>query len=573
MFRAVLTLAISLSLLACGAHLPPPAPESAGEAPGNPLELLGRPDVIGTQGAVVAGHPLAAAAGADVLRRGGNAVDAVVTMAAVLAVVRPHMNGVGGDAFALFYDGETGAVNALNASGRAGALASPELFAGRGITVMPQSGALSVTVPGAVSAWAAALERYGTITFAEALEPAIYYAAEGFPVSWRLESDIGGAVRRLNDGGRAIFMPRGEAPRAGEIFRSPALAGTLRTLAHEGPGALYGGEVGRALADFLEGEGGHLRLTDFARHEPEWTDPPFIEFQGKRVYTAPPNSQGSILLQQLGIAGEFPLAEFGHNSAEYLHTLVEAKKLAFADRDRWFADSAVEPAPLDRLLEPAYLRERARLVGPKAGPGATPGFGEPIAADIAAGDGDTVYLMAVDQWGNAVSWIQSLFSSFGSQLVEPSTGIVLQNRGGGFTLQPGHPNQIAAGKRPFHTLMPVLVTDAEGRLEMTVGTPGGHGQSQTVLQVLNNVYLFGMTPQQAIEAPRFQHSNGVMLNIEAGIAPAVRQALTDRGHRLRITSGWTASFGGAQMIRVVGSSPRVLYTGADPRREGYAVAY
>jgi gamma-glutamyltranspeptidase/glutathione hydrolase len=493
-------------------------------------------------------------------------------MAAVLAVVRPHMNGVGGDAFALFYNAETSAVTALNASGRAGALATPEFFAGKGITSMPQSGALSVTVPGAVSAWAAALERYGSISFAEALQPAIHYATEGSPVSWRLESDIGAAVRRLNDGGRAIFMPQGQAPRAGEIFRNLALGETLRTLAREGPSALYGGSIGRALADFLEAEGGHLRLADFARHVPEWAEPPSIEYQGRKVYTAPPNSQGAILLQQLGIAREFPLAQLGHNSAEYLHTLVEVKKLAFADRDRWFADPAVAPAPLDRLLAPAYLSERARLVGAKAAPEAAPGFGEVIATTVAAGDGDTVYLMAVDQWGNAVSWIQSLFASFGSRLVEPTTGIVLQNRGGGFTLQARHPNLIAPGKRPFHTLMPVMVTDAAGRLELTLGTPGGHGQSQTVLQVLNNVLLFGMTPQQAIEAPRFEHANGVALNIEAGITPAVREALTARGHQLRVTSGWTAAFGGAQMIRV-SHSPLVLYTGADPRREGYAVAY
>ncbi len=572
MFRAVLAVITSIVLVACGTHLPPPPPAAVGEVAGDALEFLGRPDVIGTRGAVVAGHPLAAAAGADVLRRGGNAVDAVVTMAAVLAVVRPHMNGVGGDALALFYEAATGEVVGLNASGRAGALATPEFFANQGLTEMPQSGPLSVTVPGAVSAWAAALERYGSISLADALEPAIYYAAEGFPVSWRLASDIGGAVRRLNDGGRAIFMPQGAPPRAGELFRNPALARTLRTLAHEGPAALYGGAIGLALAGFLEAEGGHLRLADFEGHTPEWIVPPFIEFQRRRVYTAPPNSQGATLLQQLGIAREFPLAEMGHNSAEYLHTLVEIKKLAFADRDRWFADPADAPAPLTRQLAPTYMRERARLVGDKAAAAVAHGFGETIASNAASGDGDTVYLMAVDEWGNAVSWIQSLFSSFGSRLVEPSTGIVLQNRGGGFTLKAGHPNQIAAGKRPFHTLMPVLVTDEEGRLEMTVGTPGGHGQSQTVLQILNNVYLFGMTPQQAIEAPRFQHPHGVSLDIEAGVAPSVQRALTERGHRLRITSGWTATFGGAQMIRVT-HSPRLLSTGADPRREGYAVAY
>lgn len=593
MVRVALALVAALALQGCSANLPrhpepqstqqptqqlspsaqTPRQETTDPEPASPLELLGRPDVIGTRGAVVAGHPLAAAAGADVLRRGGTAADAVVTMAAVLAVVRPHMNGVGGDAFALFYDSNTGEVTALNASGRAGELATPEFFSRQGVTRMPQSGAMSVTVPGAVSAWAAALERYGTLTLAEALEPAIDYAEEGFPVSWRLESDIGAAVRRLNESGRAIFMPQGRGPRAGEIFRNPALAGTLRTLASEGPAALYGGSIGKALADFLEAEGGHLRLADFANHAPEWVEPPHIEFQGRRVYTAPPNSQGSILLQQLGLASEFPLAGMGHNCAEYLHTLVEIKKVAFADRDRWFADPTFAPVPLDRLLAPDYLRERARLVGRNAASDVAPGFGDRIATTVGSGDGDTVYLMAVDQWGNAVSWIQSLFASFGSRLVEPTTGIVLQNRGGGFTLQQGHPNRIAPGKRPFHTLMPVMVTDAKGRLEMTVGTPGGHGQSQTVLQILHNIYLFGMTPQQAIEAPRYQHDTGLRLNIEAGVDPTVRATLTRLGHELRVTSGWTATFGGAQIIRVTGDSPRILHTAADPRREGYAIAF
>lgn len=570
-----LALMMSASILAaCGAQSRSAVPADDGDGAVNAEpETPRRPDVMGTQGAVVAGHPLAAAAGHDVLRRGGNAVDAAVTMAAVLAVVRPHMNGVGGDGFALIYDAEAERVAALNGSGRAAAAATPEFFAAQGLDDIPGSGPLAVTVPGAVSAWAAALDRYGTISFADALEPAIRYAEQGFPVSWRLERDVADAVEDLNEAGQAIYAPGGELLRAGALLRNPALAGTLRALAAEGPSALYGGSIGRSLAEFLGAQGSPLRPEDFAAHTPTWTDPVSVPWHGLRVHTMPPNSQGFALLQQLVMAEEFPLAELGHNSAEYLHTLVELKKLAFADRDRWVADPATAPAPLERLLAPDYLRERAALVTERAAEQVAPGLGGATDVVAAAGDGDTVYLMAVDQWGNAVSWIQSLFSTFGSKLVEPSTGIVLQNRGAGFTLDEGHPNRIAGGKRPFHTLTPVMLTDGSGQFEMTIGTPGGHGQTQTHTQILHAMYLFGLSPQQAVEAARFRHFDGLSLGVEERIPADVLNALAERGHDLRVISGWTSTFGGAQVIRVVQRSPMVLRTGADPRREAYAVAY
>lgn len=569
---ALILFVLTSSLTACGQRARPlPAPPAAAPSEVVSPDSPARPDVMGVHGAVVAGHPLAAAAGYDVLRRGGNAVDAVVTMAAVLAVVRPHMNGVGGDAFALFYEGGSGKVVALNGSGRAGRLATPEYFAERGIDAMPGSGPLTVTVPGAVSAWAAALERYGRISLAQALEPAIRYAEEGVPVSRTRARDLRGAMR-LNEAGRAIYAPGGEPVRVGTLLRNPALATTLRTLAEEGPTAMYGGRIGRAIADFLEKEGGLLRAEDFAQHTATWTEPRSIAYLGRRAHTMPPNSQGAALLQQLAMAETFPLAEMGHNSAEYLHTLIEIKKLAFADRDRWIADPDESPAPLDELLSREYLRDRARAVADRAARDVAPGLGDPIAATTADGDGDTVYLMAVDSDGNAVSWIQSLFSSFGSGLVEPSTGIVLQNRGAGFTLEAGHPNRIAPGKRPFHTLTPVLVTDDDGRLEMTIGTPGGHGQTPIVLQVLNNIYLFGMSPQEAVEAPRYLSHDGLRVSIEDRVPASALRGLSAYGHELDIVSGWTAPFGGAQVIQVIGS-PAVLRTGADPRREAYALAF
>lgn len=534
-----------------------------------------RADVSGRSGAVVAGHPLAAAAGYEVLRRGGNATDAAVTMAGVLAVVRPHMNGVGGDAFALFYDGATKEVSGLNGSGRAGALATPAFFAARGLDEMPGSGALTVTVPGAVSAWAAALERHGTITLAEALAPAIELAENGWVVTATLQRDIGGrGVARLNDAGRAIFAPDGDLPEVGAVLRNPALAKTLRTIAAGGVDAFYRGEIATKLARFIESEGGYLRADDFRAHEPNWVEPAAVSLGGgQRVHAIPPNSQGFVALQQLAMLESFDLASMQHNSADYLHTLIEVKKLAFADRDRWNADPTFAAPPLERLLDREYLRARAALVGEQAADSVASGFGERVRTEQAAGDGDTVYLMAVDADGNAVSWIQSLFSTFGSKLVEPETGIVLQNRGAGFTLDEDHPNVVAPGKRPFHTLMPLLVTDAStGGLRMTLGTPGGHAQSQALTQVFHNVFTFGMTPQQAIEAPRYVHDEGVRVLLESAVSDTAVGALEQRGHELRTIDGWSATFGGVQMI-LVDPETGTLRTGADPRREGYSLAY
>ncbi|MEX0685638.1 MAG: gamma-glutamyltransferase [Balneolales bacterium] len=533
---------------------------------------INRTEVSGTSAAVVSDHPLATAAGHEVLRNGGNASDAAVTMAAVLAVVRPHMNGIGGDAFGLFYDGESKAVTTLNASGRAGELATPDFFLKSGYNEIPEKGAASVTVPGAVSAWAETLNQYGTITLAEALEPAIRYAEEGFPVSPTLYRDFEPLTSELNEAGRNLYTRNGNPIEVGKKLRNPALAQTLRTIAQEGPNALYGGSIGEVLAEFIENEGGHLQISDFEDHKAYWTEPIQGNFFGKNLYVHPPNSQGITLLSQLAMAEQFDLPSMGHNSAEYLHTLVEIKKLAFADRDRWVADPNTDPAPLDQILDENYLAERANLISGAATENVTPGFGEPLPAKVTDGDGDTVYLMVVDEDGNAVSWIQSIFSSFGSKVVEPKTGILLHNRGSGFTLQEGHPNQIAPGKQPFHTLTPAMLTDADGNLELTLGTPGGHGQTQSKIQVLYNLYAFNMHPQEAVEAARYLSNDGNSLSLENRIAVDVREDLRNRGHELIMSDGWAAVFGGVQMI-FIDNENGVLRTAADPRREGYSLAY
>ncbi len=569
--------------IGCAGEVPASEGSPSGEETVFPAQ--NRPDIRGTLGAVSADHPLAAAAGLDVLRHGGNAVDAAVAMAGVLAVVRPHMNGVGGDAFALFFNGETGEVSALNGSGRAGALATPEFFQAHFDGRIPEKGPGSVSVPGAVAAWSDALERYGTMPLAQVLEPAIHYARAGFPVSKRLASDFASQGSDLNAAGRDLYLPGGEPPPAGSLLKNPQLARTLERIGRYGKDGFYRGPVAETLASFLEGEGGYLRSPDFSDHTSSWVEPLSGDYQGVRLLVMPPNSQGVAQLMLSEMSKAFFLKEMGHNTSSYLHTLIELKKLAFADRDRWVADPAFSDIPLDRLLDPQRLAQRAQLVDPKAAaqdvePGVT-AESRVSDPDSSARDGveggpddfgDTVYLTAVDQWGNAVSWIQSLYSGFGSGLLEPETGVLLQNRGALFTLEEGHPNQVAPGKRPYHTLTPLLALRDDGSLAFTLGTPGGDSQTQSLLQIMNNLLIFGMSPQEAIEAPRFRGYGGLRVAVEDRIEPEVRRALTDLGHEIQVVHGWTSTFGGAQMILVEPLSG-TLAVASDPRREAYGLAY
>ena len=534
-----------------------------------------RPDVRGTTGAVSAGHPLAAQAGLAVLQRGGTATDAIIAMAGVLAVVRPHMNGVGGDAFAIFYDGATGEINAINGSGRAGRLATPEFFLERGVEQVPGSGPLAVTVPGAVAAWVDAHERFGTLPFGELLEPGIRLATEGFPVSTRLAYDFESQGGRLNEAARALYLPGGSAPPVGSLLKNEALGATLREIARRGKESYYGGALAERLADFIESEGGHLRAEDFRAHRSTWVEPLRADYLGLTFLVMPPNSQGPAQLSYMGLAEAHPIRSLGHNTAAYLHTMIELKKLAFADRDRWVADPAQAEIPIERLLDKAYLRERAKAIDPdRAAELVHAGIGEAI-GEVSAelnDAGDTVYLTAVDQYGNAVSWIQSLFAGFGSGLLDPDTGVLFQNRGSGHSLVEGHPNRVAPGKRPYHTLTPMMALRDDGTFALAMGTPGGDSQTQTLLQIVHNLLVFGMTPQEAIEAPRFRSSGGRSLAIENRIAPEVLAELGALGHELEVIEGWTATFGGAHMLYVEPGSG-TLAAAADPRREAYALAY
>jgi gamma-glutamyltranspeptidase/glutathione hydrolase len=533
-----------------------------------------RPEAGGLNAAVVSEHPLASQVGYQVLREGGNAADAAVAMAAVLAVVRPHMNGMGGDTFVLYYDAEEKTVTSLNASGRAGQLAEPGFYTSQGLERMPFSGALSITVPGAVSAWQAMSDRYGSMDLSELLAPAIGIAEQGFMVTSTFAEDAAESAPEMNAAGQAIYYPNGQALEEGDILVSADLANSLKLVAEQGASAMYGGELGERIAAFLESEGSPIRAADFAAHEVEWGEPARIGFQGRNVYTVQPNSQGIVLLQMLAMMDTLPLEELENNSPELLHDLVEITKLAFADRDRWIADMTMANVPLDRLLDIDYLTERAESIPPSAALAYDSGIGGPVFNDTGEGpaeDGDTIYLTVVDEEGNAISWIQSLYGSFGSKLVAPGTGIVLQNRGAGFTLENNHPNQVAPGKRPFHTLMATMLTDENGEFEMAIGTPGGSGQPQFISQTLIKTFVHGLSPQQAIESPRFRIGNGTGVSLESRLPEETISGMAARGHDVEVVSGWTANFGSVQVIQRLPNG--VLRTGADMRREAAALAY
>jgi gamma-glutamyltranspeptidase/glutathione hydrolase len=525
-----------------------------------------RPDVGGIDAAVTSDHVLASAAGMDVIKRGGNAVDAAITMAGVLAVVRPHMNGVGGDNFMLIRLQKTAEVVALNGSGRAGAKATPAFFQAKGLKDVPSSGILSVSVPGAVRAWADALQKYGTITLSQALQPAIRYAERGFPVSPRLNADINTSKKKVAADPELarIFLPNGEAPPVGSLLKQPELAKTLRAIAASGPDVIYKGAIAKQIAAFMDREGGLLTADDLAKHRSTWEKPISTTYLNHPVLAFPPNTQGVTLLESLNLAELADLKPMGRNSADYIHMLVEGAKLAYADRDKYIADPAFSEVPVERLISKEYAADLARRLRDK------------LKANDASsnanrdGTGDTVFLGVVDKDGNAVSMIQSLFAAFGSGRMVPGTGITLHNRGSLYELDPAHPNVIAPGKRPFHTLCPAMVLNPDRSLMMVVGTPGGDGQPQTLVQVITNVMQFGLTPQQAVEAPRFRWYGRERLGVEPGIAADVRDALTKRGHQVQVQEP-SEEFGGAQVILVTATGGRIA--GADPRREAYAIAW
>jgi gamma-glutamyltranspeptidase/glutathione hydrolase len=545
--------------------------QSPGDRPaGNPRAT--RSVVMARRGIIATSQPLASAAGLKVMQAGGNAIDAAVTAAAVLAVVEPTMNGVGGDLFALVFDGNSKRLRGLNASGRAGSGATAESLIERGLTEVPDRGPLPVTVPGVVDGWHELLARHGTISLAQALEPAIAYARGGFPVSeviagqWKDVED----VLRRDSPTAEVFLPEGRAPRPGEIFRNPKLAVTLETLARDGRGAFYEGSIARALAEDLARRGGLVTHADLASHHSDWVDPISTSYRGHEVVELPPNTQGLVVLEMLNILEGFDLKALGHNSADYLHLLVEAKRIAFADRNAYLADPGAVPAEVVAMLRSKdYATARRREIDRgRAAEAYAPGIALGVGGGEAGlGRGDTIYLAAADDQGNIVSLIQSIYESFGAGIVAGDTGIVLHDRGAGFRLEAGHPNRMAPGKRPMHTLIPGMVMK-NGEPWLAFGVMGGDMQPQGHVQVLANLIDFGMNVQEAGEAPRFRHV-GASLALESAIPADVRAALADRGHQIVDRPG---VFGGFQGV-LIDPATRVLMGGSDPRKDGLAIGH
>ena len=535
------------------------AAQDAGEAP---VPIAGRSTVYAPHGMVATSQPLASGAALRMLRNGGNAFDAAVAASAVLSLVEPHMTGVGGDLFAIFWSADEGALVGLNATGRAGSGMTPERIRADGFEQVPYQAAGAVTVPGAVAGWAALVEDYGRLSLADVLEPAIDLAENGFPVSpiiarqWQALEELLAA----DPGAMATFLIDGErGPRPGEWFRNPDLASTLRLIAREGPAVMYGGALGRRIVEGLEPLGGYLTLEDMSGMRVERVAPISTDYKGWTVWELPPANQGVAALQMLELLEPFDLRAMGHNSAAYLHHLIEAKKLAFADLDRYVADPDHMDTSVERLLDADYLAERRALLDP-ARAAERPEPGELATAS------ETIYLAVADEDGNMVSFIHSIFEYFGSGIVIPGTGFALQNRGAGFTLEDGHPNQVAAGKKPFHTLIPGFVT-VEGEPLMAFGVMGGSMQPQGHVQVLLNMIEFGMDPQEAIDAARFRHRSGLRVAIE-NVTPGLRSALEALGHEI---APWEdTAFGGGQLVMRL---ERGWAGASDARKDGLAIGY
>ena len=529
----------------------------------------GRSVVRASHAMVASSQPLASQAGVDVLKRGGNAVDAAIAMAAVLNVTEPNMTGIGGDAFVMFCSGKTGKPVGLNASGRAPRALTRERLAAKKMTQMPVTGMEAITVPGAFDGWVTLLEKYGTMKLADLLAPAIGYAEDGFPVMEKTVADWEPDVGKLkaNAAAAATYLVNGAAPKAGDVFVQKNLARTLRALARGGRDAFYNGDIARAIVDYSQKNGGFFAMEDFAAQKSEWVEPISTDYRGHTLYEIPPNAQGLTALLLLNILEGLDLKAMRDEPVRYYHTMIEATKIAFADRNRYIADQGFAKVPVKELLSRDYAAKRRALLDP--GKAIDP----PRYGDIKVGS-DTTYFSVVDKDRNAVSFINSIFSSFGSGVVAGDTGIMLQNRGSAFSLDPDHPNRLEPGKRPSHTNMPAMLF-RDGKLLMSYGVMGGDIQAQGHVQVLVNLVDRGMNLQQAIDAPRFRYISGKGVMLEEQIGAPVIEALTRLGHeRILPPAGimHRALMGGGQAIMIDPASG-ALSGASDVRKDGMALGY
>jgi gamma-glutamyltranspeptidase / glutathione hydrolase len=537
--------------------------------------------VFAKNGMVVSSQPLATLAGVRVLMDGGNAIDAAVATAAVLGVVEPGSLGIGGDAFALFYSAKDRALKALDASGRSPYATNFDFCRKSGFKQMPQRGIHSVTVPGAVHGWSTLLSAYGTMSLGKVLQAAIQYCEEGFPVAeltaeaWR-ESE---ALLKNDEGGSTNCLLNGRSPRAGENFKNPRMAKTLQRIADKGPDVFYQGDIAEKIVRCSEKKGGLFTIKDFADHRSDWVEPVTANYRGYDVYELPPATHGFVTLEMLKILEVFDLKTMGAQSADALHLLIEGKKLAFADRDRDLGDRDFMKMSVNDLFSAERVKmlltrirmDRAVDELGTLPPSTTPSASPPRRGRMKEGvhGADTEYLAAADSEGNLVSFIQSNFMGFGSGVVEPETGIILQNRGHLFSMEENHPNCIGPHKRCVHTLMPGIILK-DGKPFAALGLKGGHVQPQVQVRIITNLIDFGMTIQEAIAAARFNHLEGLKVGLEPSIPESTVQELKRRGHQ--VVSGAAESFGGAHAIMIHPESGAFI-GGSDPRKGGGALGF
>ncbi|MGH7138463.1 MAG: gamma-glutamyltransferase [Pirellulales bacterium] len=552
-----------------------PPPNLAHDRPsGEPLQ--GRSVVVAEHGIVATSQPLAAQAGLDVLKAGGNAADAAVAAGAVLGVVEPMSCGIGGDLFVIYWDNKTQKLYGLNASGRSPYELTREVFAKQGLTEIPDEGPLSWSVPGCVSGWSDLLHRFGSQSLGKLLEPAIEYAEQGFPASEIIAADWKSSEKNLArwPNSAKTYLMDGRAPAVGELFRNRRLAATYRAIATGGADAFYRGEIADAIVAFSGANGGFFTRRDFEDHRNDWVEPVSTNYRGYEVWELPPNGQGIAVLEMLNLLGGYELAALGPGNPEYLHLFLEAKKLAYADRARYYTDPAFAQIPLAELISKPYAdRQRRRIDANQA------------ATDVPAGDprlahGDTIYLTVVDKDRNCCSYIQSNYYGFGSQVVPGDLGFALQNRGALFALDDSHLNRYEPHKRPFHTIIPALVTK-DGKPWFVFGVMGGDMQPQGHVQVLVNLIDFKMNVQAAGDAARVRHSgsatptglagdpDGGNVYVESGISDVAIAALRAKGHRVARARG---GYGGYQGI-LIDWEHGTLHGASESRKDGCAVGY
>ena len=534
-----------------------------------------RSEIIAPHGMAATSQPLATQVALEILKAGGSAVDAAIAANATLGLMEPTGCGIGGDLFAIVWDAEQEELAGLNASGRAPKAMTLDYFRDHGITEIPKFGPLPVSVPGAVDGWFELHARYGRLPMKDLLAPAIRYAREGFPVSEVIAHYFANNKRRIGHypGFAETFMPHGDVPKKGELFRNPRLASTYEMLVEKGRDEFYKGDIARVIDAYMAEQGGLLTYEDLAAHSSEWVTPVSTNYRGWDVYELPPNGQGIAALQILNLLEGFDIAAMGFGSARYIHTLVEAKKLAYEDRAKFYADMAFVDVPVERLISKDYANERRKLISPERASSTLP------AGDARLEEGDTVYLTVADADGNMVSLIQSNYRGMGSGMTPGKLGFVLQNRAELFALDENHANVAAGGKRPFHTIIPAFVMK-DGKPLMSFGVMGGAMQPQGHAQIIVNLVDFGMNLQEAGDAARVNHkgsssptgtmmTDGGVVHLESGFSEEVRKELERMGHSLGASDG---SFGGYQAI-MFDEEQGVYYGASEVRKDGQAAGY